>query len=80
MNLDTFAKAVGGSVVFVWLVGNVSSFFLPNVSVPHGLNFAATAVVTALFGGTALAAQKGRRNGGSSPPADNSGPGGRASE
>lgn len=63
MNLDTFAKAVGGSVVFVWLVGNVTSFFLPGVSVPHGLNFAATAVVTALFGGTALAAQKGRRNG-----------------
>lgn len=65
MNLDTFAKGVGGLTVAVWLIGNVASFFIPGTTVPHGLNFAATAVVTALFGGTALAAQKGKRNGGS---------------
>lgn len=63
MNLDTFGKAIGGSVVAVWLVGNITSFFIEGVTVPHGLNFAATAVVTFLFGGTAWA--KGRRNGGS---------------
>lgn len=38
MNLDTFAKGIGGSVVVVWLVGNVASFFIPDVAVPHGLN------------------------------------------
>ena len=77
MRLDAFARRIGGSVVAVWLVANVASFFVPEVEINHGLNVAATAVVTALFGGAALSGRD-RRNG--ERGRSNDGPGQRGNE